>query len=441
MKPAAAHIFPSPYGQGGALGVRAIYLADAVYENQTNAREAKRVVDAVAEHIRLRPNESLGIVTLNLTQRDLISEYLEERLGSIQGAEAFRERWKAANQGLFVKNLENVQGDERDTIIISTTFGRAPGTGVVRQNFGPISRDGGWRRLNVLFTRARRSVLLVTSMRPEDIVVEAKTPAGTRALKGYLEYARSGSLVAPEDTGAEPDSEFEVAVMNVLAKAGYEVTPQLGVAGYRIDIGVKHPKVPGAYLAAIECDGATYHSAASSRDRDRIRQEILESLGWKGRIWRIWSTDWFRSPAQEIAKLQEFLNHLSETWRPEHAAGQAWTEEGASAATSSDAASRRVSRTPTLARANEQERQEINRVPVGSEDLLEVALGDLVTYTDLSDPKQKLQIRIVRGTPDPARGIVNEKAPIAVEMLGAVVGDELDVVNKRYRVLKIERPN
>ena len=434
-------IFPSPYGQGGALGVRAIYLADAIYENQSNLREAKRVVDAVAEHIRLRPKESLGVVTLNISQRDLISELLEQRIDSIVGGDVFRERWKSENQGLFVKNLENVQGDERDTIIISTTFGRAPGTTVVRQGFGPISRDGGWRRLNVLFTRARRSVLLVTSMRPEDIVVGATTPAGTRALKGYLEYARSGALVAAEESAAQPDSEFEVAVMNVLAKAGYEVTPQLGVAGYRIDIGVKHPRVPGAYLAAIECDGATYHSAASSRDRDRIRQEILESLGWKGRIWRIWSTDWFRSPASEIAKLQEFLAVLRDTWRPEHAAGESWAEEGSAAvAAPAGAVQRVVASRPAAATVQAAEREEVRRALIGSEELLEVGIGDTVTYIDLSEPGRPLGIRIIRGATDVVRGVVNENAPIALEMLGAAVGDEIDVVNKRYRVLKIARP-
>jgi superfamily I DNA and/or RNA helicase len=263
-------IFPSPYGQGGKLGVRAVYMADAIYENQTNLREAKRVVDAVVEHIANRPNESLGIVTLNIKQRDLIAELLEERLRSVRGADTYRENWITEGAPLFIKNLENVQGDERDAIIISTTFGKPPGSSAVRQNFGPISRQGGWRRLNVLFTRAKRSIALYTSMRPEDIVMDGTTPDGTKALRNYLEFARTGSLATVEETGREADSDFEISVMDVLKQRGYEVTPQLGVAGYRIDIAVKHPDSQGSYLAAIECDGATYHSALSVRDRDRI---------------------------------------------------------------------------------------------------------------------------------------------------------------------------
>ena len=315
-------IFPSPYQQNSRLGIHATYLADAVYDNQTNVREAQRVVDAVVEHIDTRADELLGVVTLNIKQRDLIAELLDERLRSVRGADQYREKWGGEGQPLFVKNLENVQGDERDAIIISTTFGKPPNSAAVRQNFGPISRQGGWRRLNVLFTRARRSIAIYTSMRPEDIVVDGSTPDGTKALRDYLEYARSGALTVAEDSEREPDSDFEVAVIDVLRERGYEVTPQLGVAGYRIDLAVKHPDAPGVYLAAIECDGASYHSALSVRDRDRIRQEILESLGWRGRIWRIWSTDWFRTPRQETEKLISFLEDTRKTWRPEHASGE-----------------------------------------------------------------------------------------------------------------------
>jgi very-short-patch-repair endonuclease len=322
-------VCPSPYGQNPRLGVRATYLAHATYENQTNLVEAQRVVDAVVEHVTTHPKESLGVVTLNIKQRDLISELLEERLTSTPGADDYKQRWLDERQGLFVKNLENVQGDERDCIMISTTFGQPPGASVVRQNFGPISRQGGWRRLNVLFTRARQSISIYTSLRPEDIVIDGSTPEGTKALRNYLEYARSGLLEAPEQTEHEPDSDFEIAVIDVLRAMNYEVTPQLGVSGFRIDIAVKHPDHPGTFLAAIECDGAQYHSAQSARDRDRIRQEILESQGWRGRIWRIWSTDWYRGPSQEMAKLKSFLDQLRQTWKPEYSAGDSWTEESA----------------------------------------------------------------------------------------------------------------
>ncbi|MFM6993450.1 MAG: AAA domain-containing protein, partial [Rhodoferax sp.] len=436
-------IFPSPYGQGGKLGVRAVYLADAIYENQTNLREAKRVVDAVVEHIATRPNESLGIVTLNIKQRDLIAELLEERLKSVRGADSYRDHWVTEGQPLFIKNLENVQGDERDAIIISTTFGKPPGSSAVRQNFGPISRQGGWRRLNVLFTRAKKSIALYTSLRPEDIVMDGTTPDGTKALRNYLEYARTGSLPTIEETGREPDSDFEISVMDMLKMRGYEVTPQLGVAGYRIDIAVKHPDAPGSYLAAIECDGATYHSALSVRDRDRIRQEILESLGWRGRIWRIWSTDWFRTPRQETEKLISFLEDLRESWKPEHASGEAWIEEGQGAGQAIPRVIEVIEPVENATQA-EIEREAVNSVLIDTEDDLEVDVGDLVRYVDLSKPNDVLTVQISSGKDDFSNGIVNESRPLAQALLGAVVGDEVSLhlagnASKTFQIVEIKR--
>jgi very-short-patch-repair endonuclease len=426
-------VCPSPYGQNPRLGVRATYLAHAVYENQTNLVEAQRVVDAVVEHIRMRPTESLGVVTLNMKQRDLISELLDERLTAMPEADDYKVRWLDERQALFVKNLENVQGDERDCIVVSTTFGHPPGASVVRQNFGPISRQGGWRRLNVLFTRARQSISIYTSLRPEDIVIDGSTPEGTKALRNYLEYARSGLLETPEQTEHEPDSDFEIAIMNVLRSMGYEVTPQLGVSGFRIDIGVKHPDHPSAYLAAIECDGAQYHSAQSARDRDRIRQEILESQGWRGRIWRIWSTDWFRGATQEIAKLKSFLDHLRETWKPEYSAGDSWTEEGT------------VSDPSTEAPIEEQtQRQMIDQRLLLGEANMEVQVGDTVEYIDTSRGGDILTIRITRTTTALEQGLIAERTPLAQALLGGVVGDEValnvpGIAKKALRIVAIKR--
>ena len=417
-------IFPSPYGQGGRLGVRAVYLADAIYENQTNLREAKRVVDAVVEHIATRPNESLGIVTLNIKQRDLIAELMEERLKSVRGVDSYREHWAVEGQPLFIKNLENVQGDERDAIIISTTFGKPAGSSAVRQNFGPISRQGGWRRLNVLFTRAKKSIALYTSLRPEDIVMDGTTPDGTKALRNYLEYARTGSLTTFEETGREPDSDFEISVMDMLKLRGYEVTPQLGVAGYRIDIAVKHPDAPGSYLAAIECDGASYHSAMSVRDRDRIRQEVLESLGWRGRIWRIWSTDWFRTPRQETEKLISFLDDLRASWKPEHTSGEAWIEEGQGAGQPTTRAIQEVEKIEKTAQA-EIDREAVNSVLIDTEDDLEIEVGDVIRYVDLAKPNDVMTVQITSGKDDFSNGIVHESRPLAQALIGAVIGDEV----------------
>jgi hypothetical protein len=336
---------------------------------------------------------------------------LEERLRLLPAAIEFRERWEAEGMGLFIKNLENVQGDERDCIFISTTFGRPIGATVVRQNFGPISREGGWRRLNVLFTRSRKSVAVFSSMRPEDIVVDARTPEGTRALRDYLEFARTGILPIERETGLPPESDFEVAVIDVLRGKGFEVTPQLGVAGFRIDIAVRHPTHRSGYLAAIECDGATYHSGVSVRDRDRIRQEILENLGWKGRIWRIWSTDWFRNPIAETERLLKFLDSLRDQPIPdEHI----------------------LVDSPEV----KPERNATSRIQVSNEaatdlvfsdddDDLEVEIGDLVTYASTDLPNDMIQARLTAHHTDPERGLVAENTPLGQVLLGATVGETI----------------
>lgn len=405
-------IFPSPFPKSKALGLRYRYLSEGVYENQMNRPEAVRVVDAVVDHILTRPNDSLGVATLNIKQRDLIAELIDERFRNLPQADDYRQRWENYGLGLFIKNLENVQGDERDVIFISTTFGKAPGTNVVRQNFGPISRDGGWRRLNVLFTRARRSVTVFTSMHPEDIIVDGGAPRGTVALRNYLEFARNGVLPRREETGLPPDSDFEVAVADVLRSRGYEVTPQLGVAGFRIDIAVRHPIYRSAYLAAIECDGATYHSAISVRDRDRIRQEILESLGWKGRIWRIWSTDWFRNPTQETARMLAFLDDLSkQPISSEYVTEDQPDKEAITATPEPDSEIRAAA--PLISS------------DVEDEDF-EIQVGDLVTYRPVADKDAgEVTVKITLRKTDPAMGFIAEVTPLAQALLGAVVGDEV----------------
>jgi len=401
-------VFPSPYPKSKSLGLRYQYVPDAVYENQMNQVEARRVVDAAVEHILQRPQDSLGIVTLNIKQRDLVAEMLEERLRTLPEALEFKEKWEAEGMGLFVKNLENVQGDERDCIYISTTFGKAKGTDVVRQNFGPISREGGWRRLNVLFTRSRNSVAVFSSMRPEDIVVDGKTPEGTRALRHYLEYARNGVLPMERESNLPPDSDFEIAVMDVLRGHGYEVEPQLGVAGFRIDIAVKHPEHKSGYLAAIECDGASYHSGVSVRDRDRIRQEILESLGWRDRIWRIWSTDWFRNPLAETDRLLRFLEELKRLPIPEEYA--------------------MVEETPEPSWSGSEEPDEDAERPehlvfADDEDELEAEIGDLITYAPADAPDTAMRVRLTARQTNPDLGLAAESTPLGSVLLGATIGE------------------
>ncbi|QEZ47473.1 DUF4011 domain-containing protein [Cupriavidus oxalaticus] len=427
-------VFPSPHERNRDLGIYCHHVPSGVYQNRQNLPEAKRVVDAVVEHMMRHPERSLGVVTLNLTQRDLIEELLEQRLRSFEEGDQFIERWEKEGWPFFVKNLENVQGDERDVIFISSTFG-PPGPGLKpRQNFGPISRPAGWRRLNVLFTRARQSVHLYTSLAPEDIVVGATTPRGTLELRNYLEYARSGKLAAVGHSARPPDSDFEVSVALVLNSRGYEVVPQLGVAGYFVDIAVRNPDRPGEFLAAIECDGATYHSGRSTRDRDRIRQEILEKLGWEGRIYRIWSTDWFRNRAREVTKLLTFLDK-----RRAEAATTVLARESNPASDESPRLFDAVAYRGEPAAA--QDLVDVEALPVRKEELA-VEIGDLVTYSFADQPDARLQIRIVEGTAKAGPGEVHDYAPLGKALLDLMVGEEndLDVHPSRVlRVLKIER--
>lgn len=401
-------VFPAPYPKSKSLGLRYQYISDGVYENQMNPVEARRLVDAAIEHILHRSEDSLGIVTLNIKQRDLIAEMLEERLRTLPEAIAFKERWESEGMGLFVKNLESVQGDERDCIFISTTFGKAKGTDVVRQTFGPITRAGGWRRLNVLFTRAKKAVAVFSSMRPEDIIADSNTSEGTKALRDYLEYARNGSLPMERETGLPPDSDFEVAVADMLRGTGYEVEPQLGVAGFRIDIAVRHPAHKSGYLAAIECDGASYHSGVSVRDRDRIRQEILESLGWQGRIWRIWSTDWFRNPQAESERLLQFLEMLKQ---------QPLAEEFIVEESLPEAA-----RPPAEDVIHAEDDPE--RLIVSTEaDELEANVGDLVAYAPLDAQEQTLHVLLTARQTDPEQGLVAASTPLGIMLMGATIGE------------------
>lgn len=299
-------VFPSPHHDHPHYGVKLVQVA-GVYSAGINDPEVKTIVEAAAVFMADHPEQSLGIVAVNSKQADLIRERMDRLFAENPRSEAYRAKWDGGLESFFVKNLENVQGDERDAIFISTVYG-PDANGNFYQRFGPINSEYGHRRLNVLFTRAKKRVVLFTSMKPEEIQDEGKN-WGVRALKGYIQFARDGHAALPEHGNRECDSEFEKWVLEWLRAEGFDAVPQVGFAGYRIDIAVRHPKQPGIFLCAIECDGATYHSARSVRERDRLRQEILERLGWK--IYRIWSTDWFRNPGLEMDKLLGFLRKLA----------------------------------------------------------------------------------------------------------------------------------
>lgn len=302
-------VFPSPNANAPEFGVKFSFVQNGRFVNQQNIEEARVIAKAVALHAIQSPDESLGIVAMNSKQREQIERAIDEMCREDAQVNVAIDRLRIKSDALFVKNLENVQGDERDVIFISFTYGPGEADGKVYQRFGPINSDVGWRRLNVLFTRSKKRMHVFSSMRSEDVLLNETSKRGVQALRGFLHFAEKGNMDGlGQSTGKAPDSDFEVAVINALENAGFSCEPQVGVAGFFIDIAVRDPGKHGRYLMGIECDGATYHSAKSARDRDRLRQDVLEGLGW--RIRRIWSTDWFSNPNEILDPIIRELNQL-----------------------------------------------------------------------------------------------------------------------------------
>lgn len=298
-------IFPSPNNQ---FAVEYQYVEAGAYRSRANVPEALYVAEKAADFMRQHPNLSLGIVTLNQKQQELLLDEMDRLFSLHPELETYRTEQEKTVEPFFVKNIENVQGDERDVIFISTVYGpEKPGMPVM-QRFGPINSHNGHRRLNVLFTRAKERVIVFSSMQPSDIRPSPTSNRGVQILKEYLEYAQTQRLQTAVATGREPDSDFEIFVAERLRQQGYEVVPQVGVSGYFIDLAIVDPQRPGTYLLGVECDGATYHSSKAARDRDRLRQQVLERLGWK--LYRIWSTDWFANPTSETEKLITHIKSL-----------------------------------------------------------------------------------------------------------------------------------
>ncbi len=304
-------VFPSPSGQDGRFGIGWNYHNEGATTKGLNPVEARSVAKAAAEALLHDRRRSVGVVAMNLKQAQRISDELAllAKADPILAKVLSEAENSTRGEPFFVKNLENVQGDERDVIIISMTYGPATPGARVPQNFGPITVETGWRRLNVLFTRAKERMEIFTSMRSGDIAPKEGTDRGSRALKQFLEYAETGQLgEEAKPSGRDPDNDFEDAVIEGLQELNFQCVPQVGVANFYLDIGIRDPGAPHDFIAAIECDGASYHSSKSARDRDRLRQEILENLGWS--IIRIWSTDWFRNPAAEIKRVSSELQRL-----------------------------------------------------------------------------------------------------------------------------------
>lgn len=307
-------IVPSPYDAVAGMGLHFNYLPDAYYDRgntRTNPKEAQRVAEAVIDHARNSPDRTLGVATFSVAQRQAILQQLELLRRENPDTEDFFS--KSTNEPFFVKNLENIQGDERDVIFISVGYGPASNGGYLSMNFGPINREGGERRLNVLISRAKLKCQVFSSITGADISLEGAKGRGVPALKMFLEFAETGRLGIASQTGKDADSIFEEQVAERLAALGHEVQMQIGSAGFFVDLAIADREKPGRFVLGIECDGAQYHSSRSARDRDRLRQAVLEAHGWV--IHRIWSTDWFLRPEEELAKVQAAISDAKTHWR------------------------------------------------------------------------------------------------------------------------------
>ena len=328
--------FPSTdRGTSSSNGLTFELVDGGTYEGKgLNSVEARRVADAVVAFAREQlgrrargaPEESLGVGTFNLRQQIAVQDELELRRRDDPSIEPFFDR--SVPEPFFVKNLENIQGDERDVIFLSVTYAKAA-DGVLRCNFGALNGENGWRRLNVLTTRARRSMRVFSSIRASGMNPTSAASAGPRLLRAFLEYAEHGRLVLATGASAgAAESPFERDVMCALERRGFTVVPQVGVAGYRIDLGIVDPAAPGRFVCGIECDGVAYHASETARDRDRLRQQVLEARGWT--LLRVWSTDWFKDRHGQVERIVRLVEEAKAHARTRPEAPPAVSAEGIS---------------------------------------------------------------------------------------------------------------
>jgi very-short-patch-repair endonuclease len=294
--------FPGPGGPPAINHEEATYDAGADGQEDSPVREVRKVVDLVMRHAREHPDETLGVITMGVKHANRVQAALDSELERHPELEAFFD--PNAQERFFVKNLERVQGDERDVVIITIGYGKDR-AGNLPLRFGPLLSQGGRRRLNVAITRARRRVMLVSSFNHTDLdLSRVRTGSGVELLRNYLQYAATmGKRFGDEQLTTIPLNDFEAEVFDALTAQGLRLIPQMGASQFRIDMVAKHLSNPGRFVLAIECDGASYHSSYTARDRDRLRQQQLEKLGW--RFHRIWSTDWFLRKEAEVERAMQ----------------------------------------------------------------------------------------------------------------------------------------
>jgi len=395
------HIVPSPYTAEAGMGLMFHHLPSGTFDaggSGTNSVEAAAVARAIILHTQSHPEQSLGVATFSVRQRRAILDQLEVLRREHPETEAFFHAHQT--EPFFVKNLENVQGDERDVIFISVGYGRNS-QGVMSMRFGPLGSEGGERRLNVLISRAKLRCEVFSSITDEDIDLERARGKGVVAFKLFLRFARTGRMdLASADEAGEPEV-FDAQVAGALHGLGYQVHPRVGISGLFIDLAVADPKYPGRYILGIECDGRTYRQARSARDRDRLRRAVLEDHGWV--MHRIWSFDWFHRPKDELARLVRSID----------AAKHALDARG----------------------ENEQRRARavpVEVVTIERADVTEIGLATTVERSG-APAYQEAQIHAIRGFPD-IPSVPTEKLASLVESVVVVEGPvHTDVVIQRIR--------
>jgi hypothetical protein len=317
-------IFPSP-GSRQNLGLRFHHLPDAVYDRgktRTNTLEAQTVAKAVIEHAAKYPAQSLGVVAFSTAQAQAIQAALEIERKASPATESFFNGKPV--EPFFIKNLENVQGDERDVIMISIGYGRTE-EGKVPMNFGPLNNEGGERRLNVLITRAKMRCEVFTNITSEDIKVSDSARFGIRALKSFLYFAQYAKFDKPDAIVSNEIRPFEEEVAAQLTKAGHTVRSKVGSPGFYLDLAIVDPENPGRYVIGLICDGKAYDSAASATDRDRLRSQVLELFGWN--LYQVWSADWYRNPSRELARLLAAVVQAKQVTETIDKENEAWQQE------------------------------------------------------------------------------------------------------------------
>ncbi len=308
-------VYPSPSHNDSELGLKFHYNPNTAYErgsSSANPKEAEDVVEAIFDHFdRYGDTKSLGVGTFSVAQKNAILERLEEKRRERPELEPLFSENK--DERFFVKNLETIQGDERDVILISVGYG-FDNERKMSLNFGPLNQDGGERRLNVLITRARQKCVVFSNFKASSMKLTANPPHGVRALREFLEYAEN--LTMGHKTQDEHSSApFEDAIASFLEENGYIIDKQIGCAGFRVDLAIVDEENPGKYILGITTDGKMYASSKVARDRDRLREQVLEGLGWK--LYHLWSTDWYRNRDLGRKKLLDFIEKSIKETRKE----------------------------------------------------------------------------------------------------------------------------